>query len=75
MTAGFAGGLARRGYHAQQIKREVDIAKRVGQLLASDNPNAVKLASAEIAKRPMLRNYFLNFPEVLRGIKGAQLAL
>ena len=70
LTAGFAGGLARRGYHAQQIKREVDIAKRVGQLLASDNPNAVKLASAEIAKRPMLRNYFLNF-EVPAASRGA----
>ena len=69
LTAGFAGSLLRKGYHAQQIKREVDISKRVGQLLASDNPNAVKLASTAVAKYPTLRNYFLNFemPAASRG--------
>ena len=70
LTAGFAGGLLRKGYHVQQIKREVDVAKRVGQLLASDNPNAVKLASTAVAQYPMLRNYFLNF-EVPAASRGA----
>lgn len=69
LTAGFVGSMARKGYHVQQIKREEDIAKRVGTLLASGNPNAVKLASTAVAKHPMLRNYFLNFemPAASRG--------
>jgi hypothetical protein len=74
LTAGFIGGLARKGYHGQQLKREEDIAKRVGLLLASDNPNAVKLAATAVSKHPTLRNYFLNL-ELPAASRGAAASL
>jgi hypothetical protein len=73
LGAGVAGAMARKGMQRQAIKREVDIATRIGHMLASDNLNAVEMARKAVAKHPHIRDYFLNFnlPASSRGAVAA----